>query len=255
VNPDVVPADTVSAIEVVKTGNVQQAGAGSYVRYMKTWTIAVFDTGLVRIPPLQVVLQSSLGTDTQYTNDIPLLISGITDSLGLAPIKPIIREPAKFSDYLSYILIAVGLAVLIFLAIWYRRRKPKEQAVIEIRDEKPAHVIALDQLDALEREKLWQQGLIKEYHSRMNYIMREYLERRYHIPALESTSGEIMEHLRQSALPENLLRQIREVMTVEDLIKFAKAEPPIDIHAQYLEFARSLILQTKYEPQTTTTNA
>ncbi|HLF64793.1 MAG TPA: hypothetical protein VI603_13610 [Saprospiraceae bacterium] len=249
VNADVMPADTVAAVEVASIGEVQQTTTGSYTQFLKTWTIAVFDTGLIRVPAMPVILQSSLGMDTQYTNDIPLLIAGVTDSLGLAPIKPIQREPAKLSDYLAYIVVAIVLCVLAIFAVMYRRRKPKQKNVIEIRDEKPAHVLALEQLDALEREKLWQQGLIKEYHSRMNYIMRTYLERRYRIPALESTSGEIMSHLRQINLSEDLEKQIQEVMTVEDLIKFAKAEPPVDIHAQYLQFARSLILQTKIDAQ------
>jgi hypothetical protein len=84
--------------------------------------------------------------------------------------------------------------------------------------------------------------------------VRTYLERRYRIPALESTSNEILRHLRSINLQQDLLPQIREVMEVEDLIKFAKAEPPVDIHAQYMEFARSLIRKTKAEPQTTDTN-
>jgi len=254
-NPDVVPADTVDVIEVVATGDVRQSVDGDYTQYLKTWTIAVFDTGVIRVPPMPIILQNALGSDTQYTNDIPLIISGVADSLGLAPIKPIIREPAKFSDYLVYIIGVLAFGLLIILAILYRRRKPKVKEVIEIRDEKPAHTIALEQLDALEREKLWQQGLIKEYHSRMNHIMRTYLEQRYRIPALESTSTEIMKDLREMELRDDLLQQIREVMEVEDLIKFAKAEPPVDIHAQYLDFARSLILQTKVDSQIPSVNA
>jgi hypothetical protein len=254
VNTEAVPADTVAAIDVVRTGEAQQSNSGSYTQFLKTWTIAVFDTGLIRIPPMPVVLQNALGTDTQYTNDIPLMISGVADSLGLAPIKPIIREPAKLSDYLVYVVIGGVLLLLVILAVIYRRRRPKKKEIIEIRDEKPPYVIALEELDALEREKLWQQGLIKEYHSRMNHIMRTYLERRYGIPALESTSSEIMGQLRKNDLSEDLLQQVREVMEVEDLIKFAKAEPPIDIHAQYLEFARSLILRTKDEFQKTEVN-
>lgn len=251
INSDVVPADTVTAIDVLDMGTAQHTSAGAYSQYSNTWTIAVFDTGLVRIPPVPVILRNALGTDTQYTNDIPLIISGVTDSLGMAPIKPIIREPARFSDYLPYILGVAGIILLAVLAWMFRHRRSRPREVIEIRDEKPAHVIALEQLDVLEREKLWQQGRIKEYHSRMNHIMRAYLERRYQIPALESTSGEIITHLRRSALPGDLLQEIREVMEVEDLIKFAKAEPPVDIHAQYLEFARSLIVRTQYTPQTT----
>ncbi len=249
-NPDVVPADTVAAVDVVHAGDLQRSDQGGQTQIVKTWTIAAFDTGVIRIPPLPVVLQNASGTDTQYTNDIPLMISGVTDSMGLAPIKPIIREPARLSDYMPYLIGVAGLCLLIAAGIWLSRRKPKGREVIEIRDEKPAHIIALDQLDALEREKLWQQGQVKEYHSRMNHIMRMYLQRRFGVPALESTTGEIMRYLRSHTdLDDTLLDEVREVMQVEDLIKFAKAEPHVDIHAQYLEFARSLILKTKEVPQ------
>jgi hypothetical protein len=244
-NPDVVPADTVESIDIVHVGDVQQAQQGGYTQIVRNWTIAVFDTGLIRIPPMPVVLQLNNTTDTQYTNDIPLLISGVTDSLGLAPLKPIVREPANFSDYLPYLLGVVGLITLIGLAYWWSRRKPKQIEVVEISDEKPAHEIALEKLDALEAEKLWQQGMIKDYHSRLHHIIREYLEGRYEIRALESTTGEILSQLRSGHLSEEMLQSVREVMEAEDLIKFAKAEPSVDVHAQYLDFARSLILQTK----------
>jgi hypothetical protein len=252
VNPDVVPADTVDAIDVVRVGALEETHQGGYTRILQKWTIAVFDTGLVRIPPLPVVLQNGPSTDTQYTNDIPLLISGVMDSLGLAPIKPIIREPSNFSDYLPYVLGVVGLILLIALVYWWSKRKPRQIEVVEIREQKPAHQIALEQLDALEAEKLWQQGQIKEYHSQLHHILREYLERRFEIRALESTTGEILAQLRSGHLSDELLRRVREVMEAEDLIKFAKAEPPVDVPAQYLDIARSLILQTNFEPQSPT---
>lgn len=248
-NPDAVPADTSGAIEVVRTGDVQTSAQGGYTQHVKSWTIAVFDTGVVRVPPLQVILRSSLGADTQYTNDIPLVISGVVDSLGMAPNKPIIREPAKLSDYLPYIAGVVGFCLLAWAIYWWTQRKPAAQEVVEIRDEKTPHEIALAQLDALEREKLWQQGQVKEYHSRLHYIMREYLERRFYIPALESTTGEIIRQLKDIRLDDNLVQQVRDVMEAEDLIKFAKAEPPVDVHAQYLGFARELVMKTRIQPQ------
>jgi hypothetical protein len=57
--------------------------------------------------------------------------------------------------------------------------------------------------------------------------------------------------LRSGHLSEEMLQSVREVMEAEDLIKFAKAEPSVDVHAQYLDFARSLILQTKIDSQST----
>lgn len=251
INADVEPADTVASVEVLQTFSPEQVQGA--VR--KRWTIAVFDTGYVRIPPLEVVLENNGVSDTFLTNDIPLRIEGIVDSAGMAPIKPIVREPVQLSDYIPYVVGAIGLVLLILAGIWWSRRPKKEPEVVVIRDEKPPHIHAFERLDTLEAQQLWQKGEIKKYHSELSHITREYLENRYGIQALEHTTGEIVEQLGRLELGSELVTEIKGMMEVEDLVKFAKAKPPVEVHAGHMELVRTFIRNTKIEPQNALTHA
>ncbi len=149
-NDDVVPADTIQAIQILSEEEPRVNGR----TVQKSWQFAVYDTGYVRMPPLMIVLQEGPGADTMYSKDIPLKISGVTDSTGMAPIKTIIYEPVTFEDYLPYILGAVGLLVVGGFLYWWskRPRKTMEEEIVVV--ERPPHDLALEELDSLQRERL-----------------------------------------------------------------------------------------------------
>ncbi|MBL7893041.1 MAG: hypothetical protein JNL63_10450, partial [Bacteroidia bacterium] len=74
-------------------------------------------------------------------------------------------------------------------------------------------------------EKLWQEGKVKQYHSRLTDILRLYIEARFKIPALEQTSDEIMSNFRSVLIDEESKKKIKQVFLVADLVKFAKEQP------------------------------
>src|SRR5690606_27122692 len=97
------------------------------------------------------------------------------------------------------LVLASILGVLLVAGlIWYiiRKRKNKPVKLAPAKPVIPLHTIVLDQLNALRAQKLWEQGRVKEYHSELTDIVREYLEKRYHINALEQTSEEIFSGLK-----------------------------------------------------------
>jgi len=243
-NEDIIPADTVDAIQMLDQGNVQIRAGDNAI--LKQWTIAVYDTGYVRVPPVPVIIWSQNGIDTSWTNDIPLRIEGVSDSTGMAPIKAIEYEPVRFSDYVPYL---IGLAVLIAIilgVIWWRRRPKREIEVVIAEEIIPPHVIALAELRALEEQRLWQEGKIKAYHMQLSHILRAYLEARYGVAALESTTSEVRDLLRP-LLSTAHFGNMMPMMEIEDLIKFAKAEPPVELHEQHLNFVRQFVENTKQE--------
>ena len=244
-NADVIPADTVPAVQILSEAAISAKPNGT--GQVAQWDIAVYDTGIVRIPPVAVIYGSGDNADTFLTNDIPVLVQGVADSTGLAPLKPIRREPAKLSDYLPYIAGLVGFVLLVLFINWWRKRpKKSEQEPVIIEVVRPPHEIALAKLADLEGRELWQKGEIADYHSILSRIVREYLEERYHVAALESTTSEVRGLLKPHLTPDQFEDMMR-MMQLEDLIKFAKAEPPVDVHAKHLEFARQFILNTKVE--------
>lgn len=242
-NDDIAPADSLQTVQILEKLETDRSQSGMVYQ---GWNVAVYDTGYVVIPPIPVVYSSG---DTFYTNDLPIYVQGVIDSAGLAPIKPIVREPVKFSDYVPYILGLIGAVLVIAGMVWWSRR-PKSVVVEEIvKEPDPPHIIALNKLDDLEKQELWQKGQIAEYHSMLSYILREYLEGRYLVKALESTTNEVRSLLRP-VLEEDQFEVMMKMMQMEDLIKFAKAEPPVEIHAQHLAFVREFVHETKLATKT-----
>jgi hypothetical protein len=212
-----------------------------------------FDSGEYLVPQIPIrLIQEDGQTQTLQTNPIPLTVNTIpvaSDSLQLAPIKDIDREQFTFQDGLPYLLGAVGVIIIGLLIWWFFFKKHDEQKSkpIIIR---PAHEVALELLDELEKQQMWQKGRIKDYYSGLTYIAREYLENRYKIPALENTTGEILQKL--SSFPEidqELQNALRQILTSSDMVKFAKAEPAAAFHTEALEKTRQFIIVTQAKPQ------
>jgi len=171
-----------------------------------------------------------------------------SDSIDIADIKPIIIEEKNITDYYHWFILAAG--ILGIALIWFlitrlknndRGIEQKEIAVIQ-----PAHVIALDRLHDLKEAELWQKGQIKEYQSKLTFAIREYLENRYDIQALESTTDEIAKELRTHNFQSEDEIALKEILQVADLVKFAKATPDISVHERFLGKAIDFVNKTKY---------
>ena len=105
----------------------------------------------------------------------------------------------------------------------------------------------MERLSNLEEEQLWQKGEIKTYQSKLTYIVREYLENRFDIQALESTTNEIVQQLNKEDIPVELRTKMREMLNVADLVKFAKASPPVTLNRDLMDNAISFVKTTKKE--------
>ena len=173
-------------------------------------------------------------------------ISEVDTLTQLTPIKPILEEKRNWKDFF-WLYIAFGF--VIFGALLYRYLTKKEEIEEEVEPEiiLPPHVIAFQKLEDLKKAELWQKGDVKEYQTRLTYTLREYLENRYDMQALESTTAQINEELRKSDVAENWRNKLRDLLQVADLVKFAKAEPEEEFHARVLSEAVEFVEETKKE--------
>lgn len=163
----------------------------------------------------------------------------------ILPILPIIEEPKNWQDYIwvIYILGALLMMALIYFIIQKKNKKPEPVLTTIIK--KPAHVIALEKLEILRSQQQWKEGKIKAFQSELTYTIREYLENRFEINALESTTDEITRSLRQKDFSTDHESDLKEILQIADLIKFAKANPPEDIHMSFLDTAIKFVEDTK----------
>ena len=210
------------------------------------WMVAIFDTGWVKLPPLPVVINTRGQMDTFFTNDVPIQVLTVEpDSTGLADLKEIYFEPFSPGYYKKYIPhILIFLLLVGGLIYWLRQGKSKQALPEVIQIPLLPHEWALKALDELALKKLWQRGEVKEHYSELTDILREYLERRYAIHAKEQTSDEILVQLHHLQLKPELLADTEELISIADLIKFAKADPGMNIHTAAIERVRSFILET-----------
>lgn len=230
--PNVGVMDTLKTIEILQNQATEPVPIGDNLRREYNFLLTSFDSGVHWIPALPIVYTLAGKSDTTYSIELPLevrTVPMVSDSTELAPIKSIVKEPLRLGDYLPIVAGIVCIAALAWL-LWYflSRKKTAPLAIAEI--QKPAHEIAFEKLEALGNAKLWQQGKLKQFHSELTFILREYIENKYHLQALELTTDEILVQFPKTGLPEILGTDLKKILTVADLVKFAKAEPPVDAH-------------------------
>ncbi|MEL6865644.1 MAG: hypothetical protein AAFP19_14550 [Bacteroidota bacterium] len=247
--PDLSQLDTIKSIELIDVGRWDTLEQGAQILLQQQILLTAFDSGAYYIPAIPIRYQSNGQNSQTYTNQLLLEVTNVPiDSVYLAPIKGNIYEELTLEDVLPYL---IGLALILVLGsiayYLYRRRQlqtapPPPEIVI------PAHEVALSKLAELKAEKLWQKGEVKEYLSQLTYIIREYLENRYSIQALELTTDEIVEQLRSSDITPNWTQHFQEMLQMADLVKFAKAIPPANIHDQLMTKAETFVRETKAIP-------
>lgn len=210
--------------------------------WVDTFTLIAFDSARLALPPLAVKLHLS---EVVKTNNLELLVmpTAAPPQVSAAdPIRDIRREPLDWTDILPFVL--AGLAA-VGLGIWYWRisRKVKPAAVRAPAPPKISpQAAALQRLEALAKQNLWQQGQVRPYYDELTMIVRDYLQQRYKAPALESPTSELLAALRQTAdFPPAQLTNLHTILHWADLAKFAKGVPPQDFHEKAFQNAKNLI--------------
>ncbi len=235
-------------LEIVNIGKIDTLNTRPDLVIQQNITVAAFDSGVYEIPPLPFTYIQGGSTQTLYSQSLSLLVNTMNiDSTFVAPIKPIMREPITMGEILRILGMVLGGLALIGLLIYiFLRRKRKTEPVEE--EEvyiPPPHIVALEKLQVLEKEKLWQQDKTKEYYTRLTFVFREYLGGRYKINALESTTEEILDWFQKERFPDTLTSKLEATLQASDLVKFAKSKPGPSVHEEALETAYEFIHATK----------
>ncbi len=245
------PFDSLTNFEVLNKGKWENGR----VNYYRDIIFTVWDTGLYKIPQLTFTIQFPNGEVQNFqSNPVLLTVKNPKDwdkAMELEPIKDIVKEDWNFVDDLLPILMIVGAIILLAVVGWvlYKKLKsqPERQAIQRIIVQ-PPHIVAIEKLAVLKNKNLWQNGETKEYYSELSYILREYLEKQLNIPALESTTDELMGILSIRQLSDNLLENVQDLLQTADLVKFAKVTPPDSVHDKFWYYAAEVVEVTKPKP-------
>jgi hypothetical protein len=230
----------------VKPGERQgPRAAGGAQELVQQYQVRLFRLGRQPIPALPVVFVRANG-DTVVRTTRPVEIEVISvrgaDEEEPRDIKPPLVIAGGIPLWLAVVLGLVGLGLTGGLLYWlFRRRRPREVETPLQPVDHQAEFVRIAGLGLVER------GEFKAYYSLLSENLRRYLEHRLGIEAMEQTTTQIVAALRQSDLPEGVVRQIAEYLRAADLVKFARFHPALDSARRAPEAGIALIRGVEQE--------
>ena len=206
--------------------------------------LTAFMGGTYELPEIPVLV----GTDTLvFKAAEPLEVKELPidmESFQAHDIKPQVKFPYTFKELFPWIigvyLIGMIIAALI-LWLKYRSRKQREEEALL---KEPAHIRALRKLDEYRGEKFWKPEQQKTFYSGVTDALREYIAARYEVGAMEMTTAEIFQDLKDTDIPEDLYQEMKALFERADFVKFAKYTAPDQENAKVLPQAVRFVTST-----------
>ena len=232
--------DSLKKVELVKAYDIDSVKNMLFRKYMLT----SFDSGHYMIPKQSVLINDiKHQIDSVYIDVLNVPVD--TTKQKLYPVKPIKDEPYTFDDFKPYLWWLLGVLLLIGI-IWYLiKRSKRKTAPAVVKPRIPPFELAKKRLAELDSKHLLDSGRVKQYYVELTDIVRSFIEDELHIPALESTTDELMETITdfnsssQLNIPKETLEKLQHLLKDADLVKFAKMKPlpnEIDVHRKEAEW-------------------
>lgn len=244
------------ALEILESYPIDTVKNDNQYELIKKYGLTQFDSGRYVIPKLLVKInQKEFRTDS-----LSILVNDVkvdTTKQQMYDIKDIIATEEKpMSEWWKLLILLVLIIASGFASYFIIKRLQKEK---EQKEEFFASPIekAIAYLQNLDKKQLVQRGDVKEYYSEMTDITRTYIEESVHIPAMESTSSELIESLKKAIKDKKMfvnredLEKFSRVLENSDLVKFAKSQPMLfEIETDKKIIDKFLLIIDKALPRT-----
>jgi len=218
----------IGALEVIQSYPVDTVKKDDRYELIKKYGLTQFDSGKYTIPSIKILINNK----EFLTDSIKVEVANVeVDTLRqkMYDIKDIVKAEDSLGDWWKYllgILLILGIGAFVYWYTKIRQKKKIEEEVYKTPIEK-----ATSLLNTLEKKELWQHGEIKAYYSELTDITRNYIEEAIEIPAMESTTSELIEGLKEASqkkkmkLSQETIENLFAVLKQADLVKFAKSKP------------------------------
>ncbi|MCX6170555.1 MAG: hypothetical protein NTX65_14510 [Ignavibacteriales bacterium] len=239
--------DSIKTLEFIQAFPAEKNEANNKVIERYRFIFSKYDSAQVTIPAVTVAYTEWSSVKKNIKTN-PITITVRTLPVNTQEDIRDIKEPLKLP--LNWLLI--GLIVFLIFALlvaayfvyrYYKKRNALKQSIIpEIKI--PPHEAALAKLAELEQKKLWQNGFVKQFHSEVTEIVRQYFEDRFNFRALEMTSAEILAVLSYMEDGKKIVGTSENFFSNADLVKFAKFEPMPKVNEEMMKQAYEIVNQT-----------
>lgn len=238
--------DSLKNIDVLEISDpvAEENEDGKSVKY--NYVLSRFDSAQVTIPPIKIEYRTK--ADSALKSVLSNAVTFNVHRMNVAMEEEIkdIKPPIRLFDYLFIIYILIVIIVLVIGYFIYRKFfKNKPQIEIKpIAEKIPLHQLTLRKLEQLEKEELWQKGFVKDYHSKITDIIREYFEKQFGLPALERTTTESLKLLSKHPQGIKVIDITAQFFSNADLVKFAKFTPLENVNREMMTQAKDIVKKT-----------
>ena len=227
---------------------------GRHLKLRKRYRMAAFDEGKYNLGAAQVlyadknILDTLRSSDSVYLEVATFQIDSTSQSI--YDLKPQKNLPFRFLEIKGYatwgiLILLLLLAGAYALQRWLASRGKGFGDLFKPAPPLPPHVAAIQALEALHNQKLWQNNRHKQYYSGLTDILRTYIAARWGFGAMEMTSDEIIDAMRQEELPDKARMDLTAILRDADLVKFAKATPEAARNEEAYQWAYYFVEETK----------
>jgi hypothetical protein len=229
--------------DVLKLTQPVRDDAGVWTAHLM---LSCYDAGTITPPSITVQWMSVVGSDAQERDGLVALptiiiqsIVGETyDSTQFRDIRGTVEIIEPWQLWLWIISTVVVIAIVVCVVYFLTRPKP----IVPI----PAHVWALSELTRIEAQALPAKGEFGGYYDALTAVVRTYIARRYEIPADRQTTREFLRAAQTHHLfPATQTEQLRHLLRLADLVKFASATAERSECDLHLAQARALVELTR----------
>ncbi len=218
----------IGALEVIHSYPIDTVKKDDRYELIKKYGLTQFDSGKYVIPSIKIFINSKpYKTDSLLVEvanvQVDTLKQKMYDIKGITPVK------SSLGDWWKYLLVLALILGIGALVYWYVKKKQKKKIEEEVYKTPIERATSL--LNSLEKKELWQKGEVKEYYSELTDIARNYIEEAIEIPAMESTTSELILGLRAASVRKKMtvsketIENLERVLKQADLVKFAKSKP------------------------------
>ncbi len=212
------------------------------------YTITSFDSALYYIPPFSVKVVNTVYKSKSLALKVISPRVDVSHPDHFYPQKGVMNPPFMWSDWAGTLFLSILAIPLMFLIVYliirFRDNKPIIRH-IRIEPKLPPHQLAMKEIERIKTEKIWQKGRSKEYYTELTDALRTYIQDRFGFSAMEMTSSEIIEKLKEVEAKD--INDLKFLFQTADLVKFAKHDPMMNENDSNLLNAIAFINETKTE--------
>jgi hypothetical protein len=218
----------IGALEVIQSYPIDTIKKNDHYELIKKYGLTQFDSGKYTIPSIKILINNkAFLSDSLKVEVANVKVDTLKQKMfDIKDIAPANEGIGNWWKYLLGLLLIAGIGALIY---WYIKKRQKDKIEEEIYKTPIEKATSL--LNNLEKKELWQHGEVKAYYSELTDIVRNYIEEAIEIPAMESTTSELIEGLKTASqkkkmkLSKETIDNLFVVLKQADLVKFAKSKP------------------------------